>query len=607
MNTTLKVRYSEVSINDIEKTSQVQPRIDLGILIDCSKLRKMSFGKEEEKRYEVTDARDVARHGDVDTIEEDENHHLHRGLKSRQVSMIAIGGAIGTGLVIGTGKALAVAGPGSLFIGYTLVGFLCFIVMAALGEMAAWLPLPSGFTGYADRFVDPALGFATGWNYWFKYIITTPNNLTAASLVIQYWCPREKVNPGVFITVFLVVIVFINYYGGVKFFGEFEFWLSSIKVIVIVALILLSLILALGGGPDHDRKGFRYWEDGNPGAFKTYILPGAAGRFLALWSTFTTAVFAYLGTELVGVTVGEAANPRRAIPRAIRLTFYRILIFYVVLVLLLGMLVPYNSPDLLLANKHSNSATASPFVVAIKLSGINALPGILNACILLFVFSAANSDLYIASRTLYGLAHTRNAPRIFTTTNSRGTPIYALGISTCFCLLAYLNVSDSSSAVFGYFSSLVTIFGLLTWISILISHIYFIRARRAQNVPDTALAYVSPTGLWGSVGALIFSSLIAIFKGFSYFVHSPSTYGDFDYKNFITAYLGIPLFILMVVGYKFLMKSTTATPETADLFGGKDKIDAEEAEYLAREAARRAGRPETKAEKAYRLGLGWLL
>lgn len=145
----------------------------------------------------------------------------------------------------------------------------------------------------------------------------------------------------------------------------------------------------MGGGPDHDRKGFRYWK--KPGAFKTYLVDGDTGRFLGIWSTFVSATFAYLGTELVGVTVGEAQNPRRTIPRAIRLTFYRIVFFYVLSVFLLGMLVPYDSPQLLAANKKSNSAAASPFVTAIVLSGIPHLPGILNACILLFVFSAANS------------------------------------------------------------------------------------------------------------------------------------------------------------------------------------------------------------------------
>ncbi|TVY32205.1 Dicarboxylic amino acid permease [Lachnellula occidentalis] len=545
---------------------------------------------------------------DIESVNrvEPDGHDLHRGLKSRQITMIAIGGAIGTGLIIGTGKSLAQAGPAPLFIGYLLVGFLCFLVMAALGEMAAWLPMSSGFTGYATRFCDPALGFALGWNYWFKYIIVTPNNLTAASLVIQYWVPRDKVNPGAFIAVFLVVVVLINYFG-VKFFGEFEFYLSSIKVIVILGLILLSLILAAGGGPNHHATGFQYWK--NPGAFKPYILEGSAGRFLAVWSTFTTAVFAYLGTELVGVTVGEAANPRKVIPRAIKLTFYRILLFYVVLVFFLGMLVPYNSKDLIDANKKSSStASASPFVVAIKLSGIKVLPGIFNACVLIFVFSAANSDLYIASRTLYGLAHEHKAPKIFGWTDKRGMPVYALALSTLFCLLAFLGCNTSSYTVFGYFVNLVTMFGLLTWISILISHIYFVRARRAQNIPDTALAYVAPLGVYGSYGALVFSCLIAFFKGFALFCYKKTaakgTTPKFDTPTFVTTYLAIPLYIIMIFGYKFIMKSETVRPEQADLYSGKAKIDAEEQEYLAAEAAQ-AGGPETKRQRIYRLTLGW--
>lgn len=186
--------------------------------------------------------------------------HSQPGITDVVTAMIAIGGAIGTGLIVGTGQALARAGPGSIFISYTAVGFLVFLVMAALGEMAAYLPMSSGFTGYATRFCDPSLGFALGWTYWFKYIITTPNQLTAGALVIQYWVPRERINPGVFITVFYVTIVAINYFG-IKFFGEFEFWLSSLKVITIIGIIILSLVLALGGGPNHDRTGFRYWND----------------------------------------------------------------------------------------------------------------------------------------------------------------------------------------------------------------------------------------------------------------------------------------------------------------------------------------------------------
>lgn len=415
--------------------------------------------------------------------------------------------------------------------------------------------------------------------YWFKYIITTPNQLTAASLVIQYWVSADRVNPGVFIAVFMVVIIVINYLG-IRFFGEFEFWLSSIKVLVIIGLIILSLVLALGGGPNHDRTGFRYWK--NPGAFAEYIETGSTGKFLAFWSSLVTAVFAYLGTELVGVTVGEAENPRKTIPRAIKLTFYRILVFYVLSVFLLGMIVPYNSEELIFASKQSNSAAASPFVVAIQLAGIANLPGFLNACILIFVFSASNSDLYIASRTLHGLALKGHAPEFFSRTDRRGVPYVALFSSALFCCLAFMNVSASSKVVFGYFVNLVTIFGLLTWISILVSHIYFVRARRAQGVSDSQLAYKAPLGIWGSYIALFFCCLIALTKNFNVFTHS-SSYGSFDYKNFITGYLGIPLYLIMIFGWKLVKKTKGVRPETADIWSGKDAIDRDEEEWRIRD------------------------
>lgn len=399
--------------------------------------------------------------------------------------------------------------------------------------------------------------------------------------MISYWLDAERVNPGVWITVFLILIIAINFFG-VRFFGEFEFWLSSFKVIVIVGIILLSLVLALGGGPDHDRKGFRYWK--KPGAFNTYIDTGDAGRFYAFWATMVSATFAYLGTELVGVTVGEAQNPRKTIPRAIKLTFYRILFFYVLSVLLVGMLVPYNSNELAFANKASSSAAASPFVVAVQLAHIPALPHILNACILLFVFSAANSDLYIATRTIYGLSREGKAPRILSRTNRRGVPIYALGVSALFLLLAYMNVKSDSKTVFGYFVNLVTIFGLLTWISILVSHIYFVRARKAQQVPDSSLAYRAPLGVAGSWGALIFCIIISLTKNYDVFTHNKK-WGNFDYKTFITAYLGIPLYLILIFGYKIVTKCKGINPYEADLWSGKDAIDRMEAEYLERKAA----------------------
>ncbi|KAL4785503.1 amino acid permease/ SLC12A domain-containing protein [Aspergillus varians] len=544
-----------------------------------------------------------AEKGVMEVPQQDE---LHRALKARHITMIAIGGAIGTGLIIGTGSALEKAGPGAILISYAFMGFIVYLVMCGLGEMATWLPRASGFTGYAVRFCDPALGFALGYTYWFKYIIVTPNQLTAGALVIQYWLPAEKVNPGVWITVFLVLIVFINYFG-VGFFGEFEFWLSSFKVVVIIGLILLSFILMLGGGPDHDRKGFRYWK--NPGAFRSYIDLGpdgegsAAGRFYAFWATMVSATFAYLGTELVGVTVGEAQNPRKTIPRAIKLTFYRIIFFYVISVLLVGTLVPYDDWRLEAANSAHTSSAASPFVLAIVIAGIPALPDILNACILLFVFSAANSDLYIATRTIYGLAKEGKAPKVLAKTDRRGVPYVALGVCALVACIAYMNVSSSSKTVFGYFVDLVTIFGLLSWISLLVTHICFVKAREAQQVPKSELAYTAPFGVWGSYFALFWCIVVSFTKSFDVFT------GDtFKYKTFITSYLGIPLYLILIFGYKFTTKCKRVLPHEADLWTDKDAIDREEAAFLVQQEAKRAaqGSAKGKAGWFYRTFVSWL-
>ena len=270
------------------------------------------------------------------------------------------------------------------------------------------------------------------------------------------------------------------------------------------------------------------------------------------------------------------------------------MIFYVLSVLLIGTLVPYNSDRLAFANANaSKGASGSPFVVAIIVSGIPTLPGFINACILLFVFSAANSDLYIATRTLYGLAKEGNSHPIFARTDRRGVPIYALGLSAFIALIAFLNVADDSRKVFMYFVNLVTIFGLLTWISILVTHIYFVKARRAQGVDESQMHYVAPFGLFGTYFALCFCIVIAIFKNFDVFVHVKGREGGekFDYKNFITGYLGIPLYLIMIAGYKLFTRTPGWTPLNADLFTGKDVIDREEEEFLAQKAMNRKRRP----------------
>ncbi|KAJ9642596.1 amino acid transporter [Knufia peltigerae] len=533
--------------------------------------------------------------------------NLHRGLKARHISMIALGGSIGTGLIIGTGAALAKAGPASLFLAYCTIGLNVYVTMTAVGEIATYLPTGVGFSGYAARFVDPALGFSLGWNYLFKYLLAAPNQLTAAAIVLQEWVPGDKVNPGVWIAIFMILILAINYIG-ISYFGEIEFWLSSVKVITFIGIILISLILALGGGPNHDRTGFRYWKD--PGAFANYPgIGGGKGKFVAFASIFVNAAFAYLGTELVGVTAGEAERPSHTIPRAIKLTFWRIVVFYCLSILLLGMVVPYNSKELAFANKASTGASASPFVVAITISGIEVLPAIINGAVLLFVLSTANTDLYISSRTLYGLAKTGQAPKFCGYTNQRGVPVWNLVIGTLVSCLAFLNVSGNSQQVFLYFVNVVSIFGMLSWVSILITHIRFIQARRAQGVRDETLAYTAPFGLGGSCVALGFTLLFCLIKNFTVFIPSES-YGDFDYKTFITGYIGFPVYIIMYLAWKWYHNTKILKPHQVDLQSDRQRILQEEERYLMlqREAEdSEVGKTRTVVRRVYRRFFSWLM
>lgn len=335
------------------------------------------------------------------------------------------------------------------------------------------------------------------------------------------------------------------------------------------------------GVPNHDRLGFRYWK--TPGAFKPYegIASIPKGKFVSFINVLITAVFAYDGTELVGITVAEAENPRRDVPKAIKLTVYRIVLFYVCSVLLLGMCVPYNDPLLINATKAKTSASASPFVVAIKNAHISGLDHLINACVLVFIISSSNSDLYIGSRTLYGIACNNSAPKIFAQTNKYGIPTYSLALCTAFCCLAYMSISSLSQQVFTYLVNVSTLFGLLTWISVLITYIYFSRAFEAQGISKDSLAYNAPFQSWAPHLALAMCILVSLIKNFTVFING------FDYKTFITGYIALPVFFISYFGYKLINKTTIHRPEDVDLYTLKDIIDAEEEQEKANEALRK--------------------
>ncbi|KEP53314.1 dicarboxylic amino acid permease [Rhizoctonia solani 123E] len=438
----------------------------------------------------------------------------------------------------------------------------------------------TGFSGYATRFVDPALGFALGWNYLMKYLIVTPNNINAAGVVIRYWDVHGKVHIAVWMVILIALIFFVNLLG-IRVFGELEFWLSSIKVLALIGLILMGIIIDLGGNPRRDRIGFRYWDPDNienapMGIYKT---TGSKGIFLGFWAVMVNALFAYMGTELIGVTVGEAQNPRKNIPKAIKRTFWRILVFYVGGVFIIGLIVPSTDQNLFVATSAKTGAAASPFVVAANLVHIRVLPHIINAVILIFVMSAANSDLYIGSRTLYALAAEGKAPRIFKVVNRHGTPWPALLFCTAFCFLTFLNVQKSGAQVFTYFVNLVTFFGATTWMCIVYTHIRFMKALEAQGIDRDQLPYKAPFQPWGAWFALVVTFVITFFKGFD------TLMTPVNIPNFITSYIGAPVFGFMWLGYKLWYKTRVIPPHEVDLITGKREIDEEEEQYLAQQAA----------------------
>ncbi|KAK1021745.1 lysine permease, partial [Friedmanniomyces endolithicus] len=358
--------------------------------------------------------------------------HLQRRLQSRHLQMIAIGGTIGTGLFIGSGGALANAGPAGALIAYAFVGTLVYSVMVALGEMATYIPISGAFTAYAARFVDPSLGFAMGWIYWFSWAITFALELTASGLIIQYWSPN--LNIGIFIGVFWAVITAINFLP-VSFYGEVEFYFASIKVLTVVGFLIFGICIDAGAG-QNGYLGFHTWN--NPGAFAEHIVENnpSLAKFVGFWAVLIQAGFSYQGTELVAIAAGETMNPRKTVPAAIKKTFYRILLFFVGAIFFIGLLVPYDNQDLL---NGTTDAASSPFVIAAKLAGVPVLPSLINAVLLTVVLSAANSNVYSGSRILVGLANERFAPRALTLTTNGGVPYVAVAFTAAFGLLGFMN------------------------------------------------------------------------------------------------------------------------------------------------------------------------
>ncbi|KAL7783256.1 Aldehyde/histidinol dehydrogenase [Trichoderma ceciliae] len=450
-----------------------------------------------EKVLERSVDSEMPRVGEVSTIGI-EAGGLKRDLSSRHITMIAIAGMIGTGLFLSSGQAIATAGPAGALFAYVVMGFVTAGVSYTTGEITAFMPRTGGFIRHATKFVEPALGAATGWNFWYTIAITVPAEITAASTVIQFW--NASINPGVWITVFLVVVIALNLCGS-------EVVFASLKIMLILGLIIGGLVIDLGGGPNHDRLGFRYWK--HPGAFNEYIKTGPTGNFLAFWKVMLTAAFSYGNIQVVAISGSETREPRKIIPAATKKTFYRVLLFYVSSIFIVGLIVPYNDPSLVIS---TGTAQQSPFVIAFQRSGVKVVPSIINAVVCTSAISSGSACIFIASRTLYGLSCDGHAPQIFQRCNRFGTPYYAISLTCLLLPLVYLNVANDTSVVFGWFVNITTVSGLIGWVVIEATYLRFYAGLKKQGYSRDALPYKSPLQPYVSWATLLVVSLVIIFS-----------------------------------------------------------------------------------------------
>ncbi|MBW0498592.1 hypothetical protein O181_038307 [Austropuccinia psidii MF-1] len=504
-------------------------------------------------------------HFDYDSSDLPRVGELQRQLQNRHVAMISIGGAIGTGLFVGTASALSHGGALGLVIGYTFMGFVAWMLMCSLGEMIAHLPIVGGHLALANRFFSSSLSFALGWSYWYLWSIVCPTELSASALLMTYW--DLKVALAVYIGIFLVFVGAVNL-GGVRVYGEMEFWFSSLKVLAVMIVLVLGIILDLGGVTG-DRIGFRYWK--NPGPLVQYDgVPGALGRFCAVFSVLITAAFSYIGVELPAIAAAEAKNPKRNLPKAIKRVAGRVLGFYVAGTFIVSLLVPANEPRLSLKTE---TGAKSPFVIAMQNAGIKGLPSVLNASLVTFTLSAASSNIYISSRCLYGLSVAGKAPRFLTKTTRNGLPIYCYLVAMAIATLGFVAASKGKAgAVFGYFANMTSVTGLLNWWGIFLIYIRFYKGTQAQGFDRAKLPYRSPFGGAGAWFGLVTCSIIIIFNGFEVFLP-----GQWRLEKFLTCYLPIAVFAILFFAHRWWTGARMIDEQAMDFFtGSQDAVEEEE-------------------------------
>lgn len=402
---------------------------------------------------------------------------LKRGLKNRHIQLIALGGAIGTGLFLGSAGVMASAGP-SMILGYAIGGFIAFLIMRQLGEMIVEEPVAGSFSHFAHAYWGPFAGFLSGWNYWVLYVLVGMAELTAVGKYVQYWWP--EVPTWATAAVFFLVINAINL-TNVRVFGEAEFWFSIIKVVAIIGMILLGCYLLFSGAGGEQASVSNLWSHGG------FFPNGVSGLVMMM----AIIMFSFGGLELVGITAAEADQPKTVIPKAINQVVYRILIFYVGALTVLLSLHPWD--DLVATlTAGGDSYGSSPFVQIFSLIGSDTAAHILNFVVLTAALSVYNSGVYCNSRMLYGLAEHGNAPKSLLKVDKRGVPVLAIFFSAAFTLICVVVNYLVPKSALELLMSLVVAALVINWAMISLAHIKFRKAMQAKGVEPSFKAFWFP-------------------------------------------------------------------------------------------------------------------
>lgn len=513
--------------------------------------------------------------GDEESLNLTTSTDLHRRLSDRQVQLIAIGGSIGTAIFVSIGGPLFHAGPGSLLISWILYSCVIGMVNNCMAEMAVYMPVNASFIRHASHWVDDAWGFMAGWNFYFYESVAVSFEITALNLVLKFW--RDD------IPAWAVCLACIILYGllnilAVRVYGEAEFWLSGGKVFLVAIVFSFTFVTMCGGNPKHDAYGFRNWHEPSP--FLEYLGTGSNGRFQGFLAALWQGAFTIVGPEYIAMVAGEVRNPRPVLKKAFKTVYIRFALFFIGSALFVGIVIPPNDPTLKKIQTGesggSGSGAASPYVIAMQNLGVEGLPHLVNALLVTSIFSAGNTYVYCATRSLHGLATNGHAHHWLRYTTKSGVPIYCFLITMIFPLVSFLQVSNSSEVVLTWLINLVTAGGIINFITMASTYIFFYRACKAQGIDRHTLPYRGWFQPYSAYFALTFLFLVVCAYGYS--IYLPGSWNTGTFFSFYTMLLIAPV---NYFGWKFVKKTKLVSPTECDLVWDLPAIERHEQDCIA--------------------------